>query len=783
MAEPQTKSEKWIFWNSELEQARKVKGFDQWQTRAKKIIKRYRDERGDTADYQDGANVESSKFNILWSNVQTLQPALYAKTPKPIVQRRYLDSDEVGRVATVILERTLMYELDDGLYSSAMRKAVLDRLLPGRGVTWVRYEPRFTPMPGKTQEESSEPPEEAGNDDDEDIEGAEPNEEVSSESVPVDYIDWCDFLTSPARTWEECRWIAKRVYMTRAELVKRFPKYGAKVPLDYSPAETEKKEPGANAGADDKSKRAKIWEIWDKVERKVQWMSESWSDDLLDEKDDPLKLEGFWPTPRPLFATLTNDSLIPIPDYYEYQDQATELDDLTGRIKAVTQAIKVAGVYDASVPELQRMFEEGFENRLVPCDNMAEFSQKAGANGMGHLWLLPVADLVKVLSELFVAREQVKQSLDEITGISDIVRGAATQGGAKTATEQRIKGQFASMRLNDMQAEVSRFARDTLNIMGELVAEHFDPMTLFMISGYEQWAKDQWGDDFKPQMPPQMGHNGGPPLEQDPAVQQQQMQVAQAQADAAFKAKATSMFQQAVALLKNEKLRGFRIEIETDSMIEADKQEVQRARSEFLAAVGQFLTQAVPLGQMMPEFMPLLGKMLLFGVRGFSASRDLESAFESMIEQLQKDAKNPPPKPPSPEEIKAQAEQQRMQFEQQQSQQQLQADQARSKMDMDAAQQKHAMELEKMQAELQIKREELNLRRQELQMRQEELAMEAQAAQQKAAIEAEGMQRKAAISEAEDQRAAQQGERSHELALETMEAKAEMAKQPKEKAA
>ncbi len=803
-----SKSEQWIFWNAELQQARKVKGYDQWQTRAKKIVKRYRDERGDAGDTQSSAGDDASKFNILWSNVQTLMPALFSKSPKPVVQRRYLDSDDVGRAATVILERALSYELDDGLYASAMRKVVLDRLLPGRGVAWVRYEPRFTPMPGKTQEvtddETSaveqapgEDKEEAGENDAGATEdgAAEPSneEEVASESTPIDYIDWNDFLTSPARTWEECRWIAKRVFMTRAELVARFPKYGSKITLDFSPVETDKQQPGAS-GSRPAASRAKIWEIWDKVDRKVRWLSEAWSDAILDEVPDPLKLEGFYPCPRPLFATLTNDSLIPVPDFYEYQDQATELDDLTARIAAVTKAIKVAGVYDASIPELQRMFDEGFENRLVPADNMSEFAQKAGATGMGHIWLLPVKDLVGVLSELYIAREQVKQSLYEITGISDIVRGAQTGGGAKTATEQRIKGQFASMRLNDMQSEVSRFARDLLRIMGEIIAEHFDPMTLFMISGYEQWAKDQFPPEEMPAPPPppMMGHNGGPPMgppmappapgasppvmgapgpaaAQVPPAGMQPGMMAPDPAQVA-RQKAAEMFQKAVALLKNEKLRGFRIEIETDSLIEADKQEVQRARSEFLAAVGQFLTQAVPLGQALPEFMPLLGKMLLFGVRGFAASRDLETAFEQMIDKMQKAAANPPPKPPSPEEIKANSEKAMADAKLQQMNVQMQADKQRNDMQLQADAQKHANDLEKMRSELDFKRQEMAFERERLAMRQQELAMEAEASQREMQLKTAATAQNAAIGMEATQR-------KHELGHEAMEAKAEQAKQ------
>ena len=277
-------------------------------------------------------------------------------------------------------------------------------------------------MPGKTQEIVDSELAETAPNQEEPSEGVQeattdaPEEQVADESVVVDYIDWRDFATSPARTWEEVWWVAKRVYMNREELIARFGPVGKEPTLDWSPVETTSSATGQSTEGNSKQRRAKIWEIWDKQHRKVFWMAESYKDKLLDEKDDPLGLESFWPVPKPLFATLTNDSLIPIPDYIEYEDQANELDDLTTRITNLVRTIKTCGVYDASVEELKRMFEEGFENELVPCDNMAEFSSKAGASGMGHIWLLPIKDMAATLIQLYDARERTKQVLYEVTG-------------------------------------------------------------------------------------------------------------------------------------------------------------------------------------------------------------------------------------------------------------------------------------------------------------------------------------------------------------------------------
>lgn len=754
----------WQRWSDELEQSRKTKGFDQWQTRAKRIVKRYRAEKGDVSENSD--DLEGARFNILWSNVQTLMPALYAKSPKPVVERRYLDRDDVGRTASVILERCLTYELDDGTYSSGVRKAVLDRLLPGRGVVWIRYEPKFTPMPGKTQEatdagsptnpadagtESSDriAPTVRGNGSDayagnepQEATSDAPQEQVATESVVVDYIDWRDFRTSPARTWEEVWWVAKRVYMTRDELMKRFGPVGEDVTLDWSPTEASSSAVGTSTEGSAKARRAKIWEIWNKQTRKVCWLAESFKDKLLDEKDDPLQLECFWPVPKPLYATLTNDSLIPVPDYVEYEDQANELDDLTTRITNLVKTIKSCGVYDASVSELKRMFEEGFENELVPCDNMAEFTSKAGANGMGHLWLLPIKDMAATLIQLYEAREKTKQVLYEITGISDIVRGSSQAGGQKTATEQRIKGQFASMRLNDMQGEVARFARDTLRIMGEIIAEHFDPMTLFEVSGFEQYAKEQWPPEVPdaPPIAPMMGHNGGPPLEAPPGPPAvgvgspapgsappgggltPGMMAPPPDPNMVAMQKAASMFQQAVKLLRNDKLRGFRIDIETDSLIEPDQQEMQQARTQLMTAISQFLPEAIKAGAQAPELKPLMARLLMFFLRGFKASRDIESAFEQFIDDMTRDAAKPkPPPPPTPEQMKMQMEQQKQdgenkrlaaqaQIDQQNAQTQMQADQQKAAAEAQMAQQEHAMKLQAMQAENAFKEREYALK-------------------------------------------------------------------------
>src|SRR5260221_432391 len=90
-------------------------------TRGRKIVARYRDER------QSGNR--DARFNILWSNVETLKPILYGRTPKPDVERRHKDADPIARLGAQILERALSYEDDLDEFDEVMDQVVEDRLL------------------------------------------------------------------------------------------------------------------------------------------------------------------------------------------------------------------------------------------------------------------------------------------------------------------------------------------------------------------------------------------------------------------------------------------------------------------------------------------------------------------------------------------------------------------------------------------------------------------------------------------------------------------------------
>jgi hypothetical protein len=573
----------------------------------------------------------------------------------------------VGRVAAMILERALDFEVQHYRdYRATMKQSVTDRFLGGRGTSWARYEPHI-----KAGAEQSGP------EGDQSAGGAQvtedvdtPGEQLDYECAPVDYVHWKDFGHTVARTWEEVTAVWRKVYMTRDACVARFgKKKGEAIPLDATPEDMKRSEK-ANPELDEQ-KRACVYEIWDKENEEALWLSKS-QKDLLDRKDDPLGLEDFFPCPKPLFATMTNESLIPVPDFTLYQDQANELDLCSDKIDGLLKALQVRGVYDASQGvEIARLFSDAGNTDLRPIKNWQAFAEKNGLKGAIDLVdLKPIADALK---EAYTAMEQIKNQVYEITGISDIIRGQTE--ASETATAQQLKGQYASLRLKALQQDVAQYATELLRLKAQIVSG-FDPQTLMQIASVDQLAEA----DKQYIMP-------------------------------------------ALQMLADKPLRNFRIDIAADSMVQIDEEAEKQDRVEFLTAVGTYIGKAAEVGAAAPMLVPLLMELLKFGVTGFKVGKSVEGTIDQALEQMKQQAQQP--RPPDPkieaEKVKAQAEMQkaqmgvqveqqkaqiderRMQMEEQHDMRQMQIDGAMQQQDMAMQQQSGQMKAQQMQAQHQQK--------------------------------------------------------------------------------
>lgn len=602
--------------------------FKRWDARTDKLLKKYRDENRISRD-------NNARFNILWANVNTLVPAVFAKLPKPDVSRRFRDSDPDGRVAALILERGLEYETEHYPdYYATMRQCVYDRFLGGRGTAWVRYEPHMRAAAKGQPTDGVEVTD--------DID--KPGEELDYECAPADYVHWKDFGHTVARTWEEVSQVWRWVYMKMPAKVERFGEKLAKlIPKDAPPKEgRNKQDMGADSEQEDGSF---ICELWDKDTKRAYWFSKSYPD-ILDEKDDPLGLEEFFPCPKPLYATLTNETLVPVPDFTMYQDQARELDTLCDRIDGLINALQVKGVYDAAEPALARIFTEGQNGNLLPVKNWAQFAEKSGL--AGSIDIVDLKPIYEALKAAYEAMAQVLNQIYDLTGLSDIIRGQSEAN--ETATAQKIKGQYASLRLKFLQFDVARFASELLQLKAQVICGQFEPKTIELIGGVNQLA-----DVDKPRVPAAMALLIGPERMTNP------------DADAG-----------------ENPMRAFRIEVNADTMVQMDEDAEKQARIEFITAQGTFMEKALPMAQASPEVLPLIGALWKFSVGAFKIGKTLEGEFDAVIDKAKQEALKPRQPKPDPEmarvQAQAQADQQRATNERESNAAKLQFEQQKAQM-------------------------------------------------------------------------------------------------------
>lgn len=609
------------------------KEYNKFHERGRKIVKRFIDDR-------ESMQSDMRKFNIFTTNVSILSSALYSKIPTVEVDRRFKDEhDDVGRVAANIMQRAITQDLDtaDCVFSQVMSECIEDRLVPGLGQAWVRIE-TLTADTAEMDEEGN------------------PIPQIVDQKLVVEHVHWQDFLWSPCRTWTERRWVGRRVYMDRDSLVKRFgEEVGNAVPLDYTP------KTGANESSmpeNDVLQRAMVYEIWDRQTRTVIWVSKSYPK-LLDDIEDPLGLEGFEPCPKPLFALTTTSSCVPTADFKLIQDQYMELDDVNNRISLLVAACKVVGVYDRSAAGVERMLLEGTDNVLIPVDNWAMFAEKGGVKGQTD-WL-PLEHVVLALEKLRQAREDIKMQIYELTGISDIARGASK--ASETLGAQKIKAQFASIRIQQLQDSVANFASSLFRIKAQMLARHFTPEMLLKLSTIE------FTEDAK----------SNPQL-----------------------------IAEAIKLIKNDQEFTWRVTVDADSMKMADYEAEKQERGEFITSVATYLQSAATMVKAEPGVAPLMIEMLKYATAASKGAKVLEGTMDQMLkdyeEKLAKEQANPKP---DPEEAKMQMEMGMKKEDQQMKQadhrmnaqvkqQQMTFDQQKNAMTLQFQQQKNAMELQHM---------------------------------------------------------------------------------------
>lgn len=600
-------------WLDEIQQAEKRE--EKWRKNARAAQKIY--EGDDKVDYQ---------FNILYSNTETLNPALYSRVPRPRCQRRFKDDDPVGLAAARVLQRTLEFLIDDGAdiypdFDSLMGSSVLDALVVGRGSNRFKYDAYFaeqlprdvTPQTDETKKFGKEVP---GHPEELKAKGAQ----LVWETVCGEVVHWDRFCHGYARVWTDVPWIAYKWPMTREEVMENFgPELAAEVKYGTA-SETDLDGDKKTYDSQDSNPNAKVaWihEIWDKRDKKVKFITESIKDRYLKLVDDPLGLTGFFPQDEPLMFFNRVTSICPQTLYVFYEEQARELNRITGRINRLTDALKARGMYDGTIQGIELLFKEQ-DNALLPAENCMALYEKGGLKNA--IWFLPLGEIITVLQQLHVQRSQIKQVIYEITGVSDILRGSSV--ATETATAQRIKDQWGNLRLKRLQKVVQKYAVGSLRIMAEIACLQFSMETFQKMSGLsfptmqEKQAAQQQLQMMQMQAQ-QPGPDGQPqqPQEPDPTM----LMTAESPA-----------WEEIMQVLKSDLNRNFRIDIETNSTVDAEATEDKQNMTEMVNALSQLIIGFQPLIENGSMPFDAAKSIMLAVVRRFNLGDEVEDELKQM---------------------------------------------------------------------------------------------------------------------------------------------------------
>ena len=685
-----------------------TKAEKEWMDDAEKATKAYT---GETKG-QEGASAQLGKtydFNILFSNVETIVPAVINSPPAPDIRRRFADDDPAAKDVSELLERAIRIQIDDSKLQVELEAEAQDIFLAGRGVIRLRFKSDFVKdakdeVAREEDGEASVSLDKGGLSGDGYLEGgnnsvgagALPSERLANERITFEAVSWRDYRHGPAKRWDERPWEAFRFCITREDEAESFDPDLIQTQLDENEYKT-------RSGATDELTG---WEIWCKKTRKVHFVDEDGI--TLKTVDDPLDLTQFFSTATPAQAIEVTGRLKPVNPFSIYSNLADELDLTTKRINLITDEMRVKGWYSGDAGDIANMLNAK-DVEFVPIKDAEIWAQNGGLANAVAWW--PIEKFVVVLKELYAAREQTKQAIYEITGISDIVRGASKSN--ETLGAQQIKTQWGSLRIQKMQRMLERTARDLFVMMAEIIPSKFSFETLQKMTGIQLIPTEQ---DMTPVVPPQVPQmpDGTPP------EAQQQAQAVMQQAQEAEKARQEKLAKmQAIQRLLGEPLAMmYRIDVESDSTVKADLSRQKAESAEFLTGAASYFQAVGPLVQ--EGAMPMDAAVEIFAAnaRLFNLGKSVEDTLDKMITDAK--AKAGQPVPPNPEQQKAEAEAKAREQEAQQKAADRQADMQAKQQDAEAKAHERA-------DTRQMKREEHDFKMQEMAMDQKAKLLDLQA--------------------------------------------------------
>jgi hypothetical protein len=570
------------YWQKQLETAYANPIYKRWIKTSKNIARRYRNQAflSDNTRKKTELDGDCKGYNLLYRNVSVRLPFILPFIPKVQVDRTNRDDDQVARVASMILERTTAKLTECPQFKRALSYAKLDAELSNFGVIWVSYKPYYT-------------------------DGG-----FLKEDITFDYVSHEDFIWQKSKHWDDCGWVARRLRMTEEDIKKQFP--GLRLPEALTDEEFDEIEKsGLIDEKDREDKTISVYEIWDKWDKKVYIFHPTYKK-ILATYDYPYDIE--FPCARPLSYDEFTDSTVPVSRHAQYLAQYEAVDTINKKITKIKDALRVAGAYDASVPDFGKIFDADNDNSLIGLKNTEKLNGKPLES---IIWMLPQDNVATALERLKTVRDEYISDIQKGLGIYDVLEGETNAQDAYGTN--RLKGSFGTMRLQDDQKDAIYFVQDTIRIACDIICQTFEPISLLAYSTIEY-------------------------AEQDP-----------------------ELIIAALDLLKTDRLKNTRLTISLEDVRSYYDSDYKANISELWTNVFNQLNAVSGMVQQIPEMAIIAKPAIMSMIRGYKVGafveQQMEEAIDKAIESYQ--ARMSQPQEPTPDMVKAQNEQAKIQLDSQ----------------------------------------------------------------------------------------------------------------------
>lgn len=565
---------------------------DGWLTNAEASWKRYKQQ--DTSKYN-----KKSTFPLWYSTAKIRQPLVFSKVPEIVAQP--IDDDKQGFVTEVasLAEKLGNVLIKQFPFHAVASSANDDNLLTSLGLARVMVDAEFVTEPKREmleimtisvmgQDGQPVPQEQLVDSNGQPvdptlvqytyegepyIELEEVSERVEKETAFLKSVCYKEFIWDwEARDFSEWDYCGFRSRLTKRQVVKRF---GAEA-LEVLPK-------GDSDGDDKKEVRRKyeVIELWWKP-NKTRYIFAMGADDYLSVSEDPLKLENFFPIAYPLMTNLTTENSIPVTEYAAVKNILDHIDDVYDRKSQALRISRPRALYDSSVPELAALLgnTRSSSKDYIGVPDLATMMQQ-GSTFVQYLDTSPIINALNTYRTEFA--EQL-QAYDQITRLSDSVRGVTNPYESATATER--KAQSVNHGIIDQQQDMQRWCRDSIKLLIDAALEHFSNERIFELL--------------------------------EPSLTDRQRE----------------SFNEMLAKLKNDSWRIISLDIETDSTILIDEDVDKQQAGELAEAIGGLLDRINQMTQNNPEGVPLAAELIHFVVSKYRGGKEFQDKIQTQIEAM-----------------------------------------------------------------------------------------------------------------------------------------------------